>query len=173
MVKVTFLGKDDVKQALQAGVCALSLAAWRGCNPNHGCGNHAVTALAFPISVPTLFISRVKRHSHPLHPSLPTTSTPSPFSSMASSLPPNGLSSANVSRAHSQANDILQKDASRGNVPVHSFDPNATPAEKAAEAGQARSKLSSVTSSKASDVGKGSSLLHGFATSCQSTYSFL
>ena len=78
---------------------------------------------------------------------------------MASSLPPNGLSSANVSRAHSQANDILQKDASRGNVAVHSFDPDAPPEEKAAAAGKARSQLSSTMPSKPGDGSKGRPLL--------------
>ncbi|KAI0308025.1 tricalbin [Multifurca ochricompacta] len=63
---------------------------------------------------------------------------------MASSLPPNGLSPTSVIRAHAQANDILQKDAARGNVAVHSFNPDASPAEKAAVAGQERSKLSGV-----------------------------
>jgi hypothetical protein len=61
---------------------------------------------------------------------------------MASSLPPNGVPPANPIRPHTQANDILQMDASRANVPVHSFDPDASPAEKAAVAGKARTKLS-------------------------------
>lgn len=62
---------------------------------------------------------------------------------MASSLPPNGLSS--TIRSHAQANDILQKDAARGNVVVHSFNPDASPAEKAASAGKARTQLNSTT----------------------------
>ncbi|KAH9081855.1 tricalbin [Lactarius deliciosus] len=62
---------------------------------------------------------------------------------MASSLPPNGPSSS--LRAHSQANDILQSDAAKGNVAVHSFDPDAPPAEKAAAAGKARTQLNSTT----------------------------
>ncbi|KAI9462339.1 tricalbin [Lactarius psammicola] len=62
---------------------------------------------------------------------------------MASSLPPNGPSS--TIRARSQANDIVQKDAARGNVAVHSFNPDASPAEKAAAAGKARSQLNSTT----------------------------
>ena len=61
---------------------------------------------------------------------------------MASSLPPNGLSSV---RAHSQANNIVQKDAAKANVPVHSFDPDASPMEKAAAAGKARTQLNSTT----------------------------
>ena len=65
---------------------------------------------------------------------------------MASSLPPNGLPAANAVHAHAQAKDILQKDAARGKVAVHSFHPDASPAEKAAVAGQARSQLSSTTS---------------------------
>ena len=74
---------------------------------------------------------------------------------MASSLPPSGLSSDNAIRAHSQANDILQNDAARGNVAIHSFNPDASPAEKAAVAGQARSQLSSVIPDKPSDGGRG------------------
>lgn len=100
--------------------------------------------------------------------SRPTTTTlPYPFS-MASSLPPNGLSSANSSRAHGQANDILQKDAARGNISVHSFNPDASPAEKAAAAGQARSQLTSAIPGQPSDGGRGRPLLYGLAASCRS-----
>jgi hypothetical protein len=74
---------------------------------------------------------------------------------MASSLPPNGSPSSNAVRAHGQANDILQKDASRGNVAVHSFNPDAPPAEKAAAAGNARTQLTSTIPDKPSDSGRG------------------
>jgi hypothetical protein len=73
---------------------------------------------------------------------------------MASSIPPNGSPSANAIRAH-QANDIVQNDASRGNVPVHSFDPDASPAEKAASAGKARSQLTSTLPAKPTEGGRG------------------
>jgi hypothetical protein len=79
---------------------------------------------------------------------------------MASSLPPNGSPSANAIRAHGQANDILQKDASRGNATVHSFDPDAPPAEKAAVAGKARAELSSTIPTKPSDGGRGQPSLY-------------
>lgn len=74
---------------------------------------------------------------------------------MASSLPPSGSPSVNSISAHSQANDILQRDAARGNVAVHSFDPDASPAEKAATAGKAKSQLSSAIPGKSSDGGRG------------------
>lgn len=79
---------------------------------------------------------------------------------MASSLPPNGLSPANAIRAHGQANDILQKDASRGNVAVHTFDPDAPPAEKAAAAGGARGQLASTIPAKPSTGGRGQPSLY-------------
>jgi len=74
---------------------------------------------------------------------------------MASSLPPNGLSSANTPRAYDQADDILQKDAVRANVPVHSFDPDASPAQKAAVAGKASSQLDGIAAGKPKDGGRG------------------
>lgn len=86
---------------------------------------------------------------------------------MASSLPPNGLSSANASRPQGQANDILQKDASRGNVPVHTFDPDAPPAEKASVAGSARTQLTSTIPAKPSDGGQGQPSLYVISTSCR------
>jgi hypothetical protein len=41
-------------------------------------------------------------------------------------------------------NGILQHDADKGRVAVHSFDPAASPAEKGAAAGKARDQLKSV-----------------------------
>lgn len=72
---------------------------------------------------------------------------------MASSLPPNGPSS--TIRAHSQANDILQKDAAKGNVSVHSFDPDASPAQKAAAAGKARPQPSSAITAASPEKSNG------------------
>jgi hypothetical protein len=80
---------------------------------------------------------------------------------MASSLPPNGSLSANAIRPSAQANNILQKDAARANVPVHSFDPDASPAEKAAVAGKAGTQLSStatVSMGHANDGARGTPL---------------
>jgi hypothetical protein len=77
---------------------------------------------------------------------------------MASSLPPNGLPSANAIRTpQAQATDILQKDAAKANVPVHSFHPDASPAEKAAVAGQAATQLNSLAAASGSvnDVARG------------------
>ena len=74
---------------------------------------------------------------------------------MASSLPPNGVSSANAIRAHSQANDIVQNDASRGNVPVHTFNPDASPAQKGAAAGKARDQLTSTLPANSTEGGQG------------------
>ena len=83
---------------------------------------------------------------------------------MASSLPPNGLSSAN---AHGQANDIVQNDASRGNVAVHSFDRDAPPAEKAAVAGKARTQLTSTLPAKPREGGQGQPSLYVLPASCR------
>lgn len=79
---------------------------------------------------------------------------------MASSLPPNGLSSSNAIRAHGQANDIIQKDASGRNGLVHSFDPDASSAEKAAAAANAREQLTSTfLPAKPTEDGRGKPFL--------------
>ena len=67
---------------------------------------------------------------------------------MASSLPP---ASASLADAH----DMLSKDAARGNATVHTFDPDASPEEKAAAAGKARSQLKSVKDKDAGDASRG------------------
>jgi len=85
---------------------------------------------------------------------------------MASSLPPNDISSVNATRAQGQANDILQKDASRGNVAVHSFDPDASPAEKGAAAGTARKELASTLPAKPTEAGRGQHFLYVLPASC-------
>jgi hypothetical protein len=86
---------------------------------------------------------------------------------MASSLPPNGLSSTNAIRTQGQANDIVQNDSSRGNVAVHSFDPDASPAEKAAAAGKARNQLASTLPAKPTEGGQGQHFLYLLPASCQ------
>ena len=86
---------------------------------------------------------------------------------MASSLPPNGLSSANAISAHGQANDIVQKDASRGNVPVHSFDPDTPPARKAAAAGKARNQLASTLPAEPTEGGQGQPFPYVLPASCR------
>lgn len=42
-----------------------------------------------------------------------------------------------------EANGIMQQDADKGRVAVHTFDPTATPAEKGAAAGKDRDQLKS------------------------------
>ena len=86
---------------------------------------------------------------------------------MASSLPPNGLSSVNAIRAHAQAKDIVQNDASRGNVPVHSFDPDASPKQKAAVAGKAGNQLTSTLPDKPTEGGRGQPFLNVLPASCR------
>lgn len=72
---------------------------------------------------------------------------------MASSLPTNGPS------ATTQANDILREDAKNGNTTVHTFDPDATPEQKAASAGKGRDQLKSmVDTNKDAVTSKGMSL---------------
>jgi hypothetical protein len=46
--------------------------------------------------------------------------------------------------AQDQVNEIIDKDASKGRVPVHVFDPSSTPQEKGAAAGEGRDELKSV-----------------------------
>lgn len=56
----------------------------------------------------------------------------------------NGVVPAN-GNANQQAavNGLLERDSNNGRVAVHQFDPDATPAEKAASAGKSRDKLKS------------------------------
>lgn len=87
---------------------------------------------------------------------------------MASSLPPNGLSSSNSIRARGQANDIIQKDASRGNGLVPSFDPDASSAEKAAAAANAREQLTStLLPAKPTEGGRGQPFLYVLPALCR------
>lgn len=46
--------------------------------------------------------------------------------------------------AQAELNGILHQDAAKNRVAVHSFDPNATPEQKAAAAGKGREKLKKV-----------------------------
>lgn len=50
--------------------------------------------------------------------------------------------------------DIKKKDEAKG-ATVHSFDPNASPAEKASAAGQARDQLQSIKQSSPNKAGTG------------------
>src|SRR5882762_9938523 len=61
------------------------------------------------------------------------------LSSMATSLPPNGIAST----LQKQANHIVKEDASKSNVAVHTFDPDASPQQKAASAGKGADQLKS------------------------------
>ena len=76
--------------------------------------------------------------------------------SMASSLPPNGA----ASRAHDKANEILTDDAAaKANTTVHTFDPDATPEQKASSAGKGSAQLKSKTEPSQGQVGnRGSSV---------------
>ena len=55
--------------------------------------------------------------------------------------------------AQAQVVGIVARDAAKNSVPVHTFDPDAPPAEKAAAAGKAKDKLKSVNSD--GDAGAG------------------
>lgn len=91
------------------------------------------------LSVPRPLSLRSTTHAHSISPShYRRLSLSPPFSTMASSLPSNGPSAA------TQANDILREDAKKGNTTVHTFDPDATPEQKAAAAGKGRDQLKSV-----------------------------
>lgn len=54
-----------------------------------------------------------------------------------------------------QVNGLVQKDQQKNSVAVHSFDPNASPAEKAAAAGKGRDQLKSVKTEEPNAGGKG------------------
>lgn len=55
--------------------------------------------------------------------------------------------------AEAQVNGIVQEDAAKNRVPVHTFDPNAPPEAKAAAAGKGKDKLKR----DGGDEGKGAS----------------
>ena len=57
--------------------------------------------------------------------------------------------------AQAQLNGLVASDAAKNVVPVHTFDPDATPKEKADAAGQDKDKLKSVTADGDSAGGKG------------------
>ena len=63
-------------------------------------------------------------------------------------------------QAQAQANDIML-DAAKGRVAVHTFDPDASPQEKAAAAGKGRENLKSVAE-KADAGERGTSSLRAF-----------
>jgi hypothetical protein len=46
--------------------------------------------------------------------------------------------------AHALVDNIVKQDAAKGNAPVHTFDPDSSPQEKASAAGKARDKLKPV-----------------------------
>ncbi|TFY64762.1 hypothetical protein EVG20_g5845 [Dentipellis fragilis] len=70
---------------------------------------------------------------------------------MATSLPPNGT----ASHAQAEVATILQQDAAKSNAPVHTFDPDSTPQEKAASAGKGRDQLKSKSEIKKETVDSG------------------
>jgi Ca2+-dependent lipid-binding protein len=58
---------------------------------------------------------------------------------MATAIPSNGSTNGQA-----KVNAILENDAAKGRVAVHSFDPNSSPAEKGAAAGKGRDQLKSI-----------------------------
>ena len=67
-----------------------------------------------------------------------------------------------------QLNGLLAQDREKQSVAVHSFDPDATPAQKAAAAGKGRSQLTNRNSKDDSPGGKGECALRFYFT-CAST----
>ena len=64
-----------------------------------------------------------------------------------------------------QLNGLLAQDREKQSVAVHSFDPDATPAQKAAAAGKGRSQLTNGNSKDDSPGGKGECALRFVLTS--------
>jgi hypothetical protein len=60
----------------------------------------------------------------------------------------NGNGAASDAQAQAQLNGLIQADASKSRVPVHTFDPNASSQEKGAAAGKGREVLQSAASQK-------------------------
>jgi len=76
--------------------------------------------------------------------------------------------SGGLSNGQSQVDGILNHNAADNGVPVHKFDPDASPEEKAAQAGKARDKLASVVNPQESkERGKFSLFFPHARGSCQ------
>ena len=66
-------------------------------------------------------------------------------------------------QAQAQLNGIVAHDEQKNAVPVHTFDPNAPPEEKAAAAGKSKDKLQSVTDDGDAGAG-GKGVIHRLLT---------
>jgi hypothetical protein len=62
--------------------------------------------------------------------------------------PANGHGAPPAPDAQAQLNGLVQADASKQRVPIHTFDPNASSQEKAAAAGKGRDVLDSASSQR-------------------------
>lgn len=91
--------------------------------------------------------------THPFSPffSFPSPTTPS---SQMATLVPDGLPPPNQQQAQAQLNAIVNNDTAKNRVPVHTFNPDASPQQKGAAAGASKDKLQSVKPDK-DDGGKG------------------
>ena len=54
---------------------------------------------------------------------------------------PNGAVTSGEAQAYAQLDGVIAKDQEKQRVPVHTFDPDAPPEEKASKAGKAGNKL--------------------------------
>jgi hypothetical protein len=70
---------------------------------------------------------------------------------------PNGRGAPPAPDAQAQLNGLVQADAKNQRVPVHTFDPDASPQEKAAAAGKGRDVLKSAASMRRKADAQGSS----------------
>ena len=62
--------------------------------------------------------------------------------------------------AQAKVNDIVQQDAAKNRVAVHTFDADATPQQKAASAAKNEDQLKSITQNGDSPGGKGMYSIH-------------
>lgn len=67
---------------------------------------------------------------------------------------PNGPATNGEEQAYAQLNGVIAKDQDKQRVPVHTFDPDAPPEEKASKAGKARDKLDAPNASEPGGKGK-------------------
>ena len=101
--------------------------------------------------LPSLILSISLLHSHP----------PTPHhrsESIASSTPAMAANGGISASPQQQLNGLLAKDADKQRVAVHTFDPDATPEQKAAAAGKGRDQLKSIVDKGDAPGGKGESV---------------
>lgn len=110
-------------------------------------------------SAPSLLLLVPYPHFPPLTLSTqPTQYSPTVLSPTQSRMP-SGAATNGEAQAYAQLNGVIAKDQDKQRVPVHTFDPDASPEEKASKAGKGRDKLDAANVSEPGGKGKHHSVI--------------